>query len=85
MTDAGRRLGLTGVFFGGPFANSPLEPPHSPARRHCRLLRWKEEVGFLEVSVPLDSYGGGVVVVDGLGSALHLAWAPWLPAPAGSG
>lgn len=52
---------------------------HSPARRHCWLLPWKEEVGFLEVSVPLDSYGG-----ERYPLALCLAKVPWLCAPARS-
>lgn len=80
MTDAGRRLGLKGVSFGGPLQILHLNP-HSPARRHCWLLHWREEVGFLEVSVPLDSYGGGI------GFAQHFAWLPaptrscWIPPP----
>lgn len=58
MTDAGRRFGLKGVSFGGLFQTLHLSPPTpTPTRRHSWLLRWREEVGFLEVSVPLESSG----------------------------
>lgn len=56
LTEAGRRFGLKGISFGGLFPNSSPEPP-TPVRRHSWLLHRIEEVGFLEVSVALESSG----------------------------
>lgn len=79
MTEAGRRFGLKGISFGDLFPNSSPEPPTPVRRRHSWRLHRIEEVGFLEVSVALESSGkeGGI----GFSPLFACPQPPKLPAP----